>query len=111
MSLPILKEPFVAINCGAVPENLIESMLFGSVKGAYTGAVNQQGLLLSAKHGTLFLDEINSMPLAMQTKLLRALQERKVRPVGSDKELPIHCRIISSCNVEPGYLPCRRCIP
>ncbi len=98
---PNFKEPFVAINCGAVPENLIESMLFGSVKGAYTGAVNQQGLLLSAKHGTLFLDEINSMPLAMQTKLLRALQERKVRPVGSDKELPIHCRIISSCNVEP----------
>ncbi|MEG1822646.1 MAG: sigma 54-interacting transcriptional regulator [Clostridiales bacterium] len=96
-----LKEPFVALNCGAVPENLIETVLFGSVKGAYTGAENQQGLFLSAKKGTLFLDEINSMPLSMQTKLLRALQERKVRPVGSDKELPIHCRIISSCNVLP----------
>ncbi|MEG2407049.1 MAG: sigma 54-interacting transcriptional regulator, partial [Clostridiales bacterium] len=98
---PNFQEPFVAINCGAIPENLIESTLFGSVKGAYTGAENQEGLFLSAKNGTLFLDEVNSMPPSMQAKLLRVLQEKKVRPVGSNKEYPIDCRILSSCNANP----------
>ena len=98
---PRFQEPFVAINCGAVPENLIESTLFGSVKGAFTGAENHTGLFLTAKSGTLFLDEVNSMSLPMQTKLLRVLQERKVRPVGSEKEFPINCCIISSCNIPP----------
>lgn len=98
---PHFQEPFVAINCGAVPENLIESTLFGSVKGAFTGAENNKGLFLTAERGTLFLDEVNSMSLPMQTKLLRVLQERKVRPVGSDKEYPIHCSIISSSNISP----------
>ena len=98
---PHFQEPFVAINCGAVPENLIESTLFGSVKGAFTGAENNTGLFLTAKGGTLFLDEVNSMSLPMQTKLLRVLQEKKVRPVGSDKEYPIHCSIISSSNIPP----------
>lgn len=95
------QEPFVAVNCGAVPENLIESTLFGSVKGAFTGAENNKGLFLTAGKGTLFLDEVNSMSLPMQTKLLRVLQEKKVRPVGSDKEYPIHCSIISSSNISP----------
>ena len=98
---PRFQEPFVALNCGAVPENLIESILFGSVKGAFTGAENHKGLFLTAKKGTLFLDEINSMSLSMQTKLLRVLQEKKVRPVGSEKEYPIECSIISSCNMPP----------
>lgn len=98
---PRFQEPFIAINCGAVPENLIESTLFGSVKGAFTGAENHNGLFLTAKSGTLFLDEVNSMSLPMQTKLLRVLQEKKVRPVGSEKEFPIHCCIISSCNMLP----------
>lgn len=93
--------PFIAVNCGAVPENLIESTLFGSVKGAFTGAENQKGLFAEAKDGTLFLDEVNSMSYAMQTKLLRVLQEKKVRPVGSSKEYPVQCRVLSSCNADP----------
>lgn len=93
--------PFVAINCGAIPENLIESTLFGSVKGAFTGAENHNGLFAEAKDGTLFLDEVNSMSIPMQTRLLRVLQERKVRPVGSCREYPVQCRILSSCNADP----------
>ena len=100
-SSPNCYEPFVAVNCGAIPENLIESTLFGAVKGAYTGAENSEGLFLTAKKGTLFLDEVNSMPMQMQTKLLRVLQEKMVRPVGSQKEYPIECRILSSCNADP----------
>lgn len=98
------KEPFVAINCGAIPENLLESILFGTVKGSYTGATDQVGLFEEAGSGTLFLDELNSMPIAMQSKLLRVLQERKVRPVGSQKTIPIHCRIISAVNENPETL-------
>lgn len=94
-------EPFVAINCGAIPENLVESTLFGTVKGSYTGATNQMGLFEEAKSGTLFLDELNSLPIAMQSKLLRVLQERKVRPVGSQVTLPVNCRIISAINEDP----------
>lgn len=95
------ESPFVAINCGAIPESLIESTLFGSVKGAFTGAENHNGVFVEAKDGTLFLDEVNSMSIPMQTKLLRVLQEKKVRPVGSNKEYNIHCRILSSCNADP----------
>lgn len=95
------EDPFIAINCGAIPDSLIESTLFGSEKGAFTGAEKKEGLFLTAKRGTLFLDEVNSMPLSMQIKLLRALQEKKIRPVGSNKEYPFFCRIISSCNAEP----------
>jgi arginine utilization regulatory protein len=94
-------EPFVAINCGAIPENLVESTLFGTVKGSYTGATNHVGLFEEAKSGTLFLDELNSLPIAMQSKLLRVLQERKVRPVGSQETLPVNCRIISAINEDP----------
>ncbi|MFW5431947.1 MAG: sigma 54-interacting transcriptional regulator [Methylophilaceae bacterium] len=88
---------FVAINCGAIPENLLESELFGHSKGSFTGAVNNHiGLFESADGGTLFLDEIGDMPQALQVKVLRALQERVIRPVGSTKDVSIDVRIISA---------------
>jgi two-component system response regulator GlrR len=90
-------KPFVAINCGALPEDLLESELFGHMKGAYTGAFqNTIGLFREADGGTLFLDEIGDMPLSLQVKLLRALQERTVRPVGSSQNIEIDVRIISA---------------
>jgi arginine utilization regulatory protein len=98
---PNADEPFVAINCAAVPESLFESILFGSVKGAFTGAQNLQGVFEQAGNGTLFLDEINSMPKAMQAKLLRVLQEKHVRRVGATYEIPVKCRIITSSNEKP----------
>ncbi|PHM27376.1 two-component system response regulator GlrR [Xenorhabdus budapestensis] len=94
---PRAKKPFIAINCGALPEQLLESELFGHAKGAFTGAVSsREGLFLAAQGGTLFLDEIGDMPLALQVKLLRVLQERKVRPLGSNRDLDIDVRIISA---------------
>lgn len=90
-------KPFVAINCGALPENLLESELFGHAKGAFTGAVvAHPGLFREADGGTLFLDEIGDMPMTLQVKLLRALQERQIRPVGSSKHVDIDVRIISA---------------
>lgn len=90
-------KPFVAINCGALPENLLESELFGHAKGAFTGAVTANaGLFREADGGTLFLDEIGDMPMTLQVKLLRALQERQIRPVGSSKHIDIDVRIISA---------------
>lgn len=90
-------EPFVAINCGAMPEDLLESELFGHVKGSYTGAFKDTiGLFREADGGTLFLDEIGDMPVSLQVKLLRALQERTVRPVGSSQSIEINVRIISA---------------
>lgn len=94
-------KPFVAQNCAALPENLFESILFGSVKGAFTGAVDRPGLFEVAHGGTLFLDEINSMPLNLQAKLLRVLQNGKVRRVGDNKDRKVDVRIISTMNVEP----------
>jgi len=91
--------PFVSINCGALPDTLLESQLFGHVKGAFTGAVrDQQGLLVSADGGTLFLDEIGEMSPAMQVRLLRALQERRVRPVGASVDLGFDARLIAATN-------------
>ncbi|MDR6997839.1 sigma 54-interacting transcriptional regulator [Neobacillus niacini] len=101
---PRAESPFVAINCAAIPETLLESTLFGTVKGAFTGATNQIGLFEYAKNGTLFLDEINSMPIALQSKLIRVLQERLVRRVGSNEVTPVECTVISASNEDPEKL-------
>ncbi|MBM7344201.1 two-component system response regulator GlrR [Pantoea coffeiphila] len=94
---PRAGKAFIAINCGALPEQLLESELFGHAKGAFTGAVSsREGLFQAAEGGTLFLDEIGDMPQALQVKLLRVLQERKVRPLGSNRDLDIDVRIISA---------------
>jgi two-component system response regulator PilR (NtrC family) len=96
---PRASEPFVSINCGAFPETLLESELFGYVKGAFTGANhNKRGLFEVAAGGTVFLDEIGEMSVAMQVKLLRVLQERCIRPVGGAQESPIDVRVIAATN-------------
>lgn len=88
---------FIAVNCGAIPENLVESEFFGYKKGAFTGAnQDQDGLFVAANGGTLFLDEVADLPLSMQVKLLRAIQERAVRPIGGDREEAVDVRIISA---------------
>lgn len=93
-------KPFVAINCAAIPEHLLESELFGYVKGAFTGASanGKTGLIQAANHGTLFLDEIGDMPLTLQVKLLRAIESREVQPVGACHPVPVDIRIISATN-------------
>jgi two-component system, NtrC family, response regulator PilR len=92
-------EPFVSINCGAFPETLLESELFGYVKGAFTGASqNKRGLFEVASGGTIFLDEIGEMSVSMQVKLLRVLQERTIRPVGGTQETPVDVRVIAATN-------------
>ncbi|HMA95808.1 MAG TPA: sigma-54 dependent transcriptional regulator [Polyangiaceae bacterium] len=93
------KGPFLAINCAALPENLLESELFGHARGAFTDArAARPGLLVEADQGTLFLDEIGDLPLGMQPKILRALQERTVRPLGSTQEIPFDARIVAATN-------------
>lgn len=93
------QQPFIPVNCSSLPENLLESELFGYVRGAFTGAVhNKDGLFVAANGGTLFLDEIGSIPLPTQMALLRALQEREVRPVGSTQAIPVNVRVVAATN-------------
>ncbi|EAW39625.1 two-component response regulator PilR [marine gamma proteobacterium HTCC2080] len=94
---PRQDQPFIAVNCGAIPADLVESELFGHKKGAFTGAVSDKsGLFLAANGGTLLLDEVADLPLPMQVKLLRVIQEKSVRPVGSETEIPIDIRLLSA---------------
>jgi len=96
---PRAQKPFVSVNCGAFTETLLESELFGYVKGSFTGATaNRKGLFEAADSGTIFLDEIGEMSAAMQVKLLRVLQERKVRPVGAHEEMEVNTRVIAATN-------------
>ena len=96
-------KPFVPVNCAAIPADMLETELFGHIKGAFTGAeVGREGLFLHAQGGTLFLDEIGDMPLATQSKLLRVIEDRRVRPVGAERELPIDLRFIFATNADLG---------
>ena len=95
------REKYTPVNCSAIPENLLEGILFGTSKGAFTGAVNKAGLLERTTKGTIFLDEINSMPVGLQSKILRNIQESKVRRVGDLREIEIDLKIISSVNRDP----------
>lgn len=98
---PRRTRPFCPINCAAIPENLLEGILFGTVKGAFTGSQDKKGLFEISSGGTIFLDEINSLPVGLQSKLLRALQERRIRRVGGSEEIAVDLKIISSANQSP----------
>jgi two-component system, NtrC family, response regulator PilR len=102
---PRAGKPFVAVNCGAIPSELMESELFGHTKGSFTGATaDKEGLIRSAEGGTVLLDEIADLPLLMQVKLLRVIQERAVRPVGAPQEIPVDVRFLSATHQDLGAL-------
>jgi arginine utilization regulatory protein len=94
------KGNFVYVNCSALPENLFESILFGVKRGSFTDAAEREGLFYAANNGTIFLDEIQSMPLATQGKILRVLEEKRIRPIGGEEELNVDVRIIAACNLD-----------
>ena len=94
-------KPFIPLNCASVPESLFEGILFGSAKGAFTGAIDRKGIFQAANKGTVYLDEINLMPLNLQAKLLRVIQEKEILPLGKTKPVGINVRIIASTNTEP----------
>ncbi len=97
LSGPHSEAPFIPVNCGAIPENLVESEFFGHIKGSFSGAItNKEGLFQAANGGTLFLDEVADLPLDIQVKLLRAIQEQAIKPVGGTKEIPVNVRILSA---------------
>ena len=99
------QQPFIAVNCGAIPETLMEAEFFGYRKGAFTGAErDREGFFQAAAGGTLFLDEVAELPLAMQVKLLRAIQERRVRKVGASVEEPVDVRLVSATHQDLGAL-------
>lgn len=97
-------KPFIVQNCAAIPNTLLESLLFGTVKGSYTGAENRKGLFELANGGTLFLDEINSMDINMQSKILRVLEDKKVKRIGGADEISLNIRVVSAVNVNPTAL-------
>jgi arginine utilization regulatory protein len=99
-----VKSPFIAQNCAAIPESLLEGILFGTVKGSFTGAEDRPGLFELAHGGTLFLDEINSMPLSLQAKILRVIQEGMVRRIGGQMEFSIQVRIVAATNIHPSVI-------
>jgi two-component system response regulator PilR (NtrC family) len=102
---PRADKPFVAVNCGAIPVELMESEFFGHRKGSFTGAVaDKEGLFQAAEGGTLFLDEVADLPLSLQVKLLRAIQEKSVRPVGHAREIPVDVRILSATHKDLAHL-------
>lgn len=98
---PRSQGPFIAQNCAALPANLLESLLFGTTKGSFTGSMDRKGLFELANGGTLFLDEINSMPIELQAKLLRVLQDGKIRRIGDHRTIPVDVRIVVAMNVDP----------
>ncbi|MDZ7665603.1 MAG: sigma 54-interacting transcriptional regulator [Desulfotignum sp.] len=98
---PRHEKKYTPVNCAAIPENLLEGILFGTSKGAFTGSINKAGLFERTSQGTIFLDEINSMPVGLQSKILRIVQEGKVRRVGALKEIKFDLKIISSVNQDP----------
>ena len=98
---PRADKPFIAVNCGAIPEHLMESLLFGHAKGSFTGAIEtRKGFFEEADGGTIFLDEIGELPMNMQVKLLRVLQEKHITRVGDNREIPVNVRIISATHVD-----------
>src|SRR5699024_2460171 len=100
----LAENPLITQNCAAIPDNLLESYLFGTVKGSFTGAIDKEGLFEIANNGILFLDEINSLSPDLQAKLLRVLQSQKVRRVGGVEEIPVNVRVIAATNVHPKIL-------
>ena len=98
------KNPYVYVNCSALPENLLEGILFGIKKGSFTDAEEKTGLFQMAEKGTLFLDEVDSMPLGIQSKILRAIEEKCIRPIGGTQEIYLDVRIIASCNKQMNEL-------